>query len=86
MALHFCKNCGTVFDDKNGDCPKCATREVIDAVAKNEYAPPASDMSEAEIQSARKKSWLQILIGVPCFIGFIYLLCYILISLKGGLS
>ncbi|MDD4074856.1 MAG: hypothetical protein PHC80_02060 [Eubacteriales bacterium] len=84
MALHFCKTCGTVFDDKNGGCPKCATSVVMDAVTANTYAPPESEMSEAESSAARKKSWIQLVIGVPCFIGFIYLLVYIFKIIKGG--
>ncbi len=84
MALHFCKSCGTVYDDKNGGCPKCATREVMKAVAANSYTPPESGMSEEEIRAARKSSWIQLLIGIPAFIGFIYLICYIFYKVKGG--
>ncbi len=84
MALHFCKTCGTVYNDKDGGCPKCATREVIDAVKENSYVPPQSEMSEEEISSSRKRSWIQLIIGIPCFIGFIYLICYLFVMIKGG--
>ncbi len=84
MSLHFCKKCGTVYNDKNGECPKCATHEVISAVMANDYAPPQSDMSDEDIRAARKKSWIQLIIGIPCFIGFIYLICYVFVMIKGG--
>ena len=84
MALHFCKQCGTVYDDQNGGCPKCETKDVVDAVYANTYTPPQSDMSQDEIRAARKKSWIQLIIGIPCFIGFIYLLCILFMQIKGG--
>lgn len=84
MALHFCKTCGTVFDDKVGGCPKCETREVMDKVAANEYQAPVGDMSEEEARAARKRSWIQLVIGIPCFIGFIYLIIYVFKIVKGG--
>lgn len=84
MALHFCKKCGTVYDDKNGNCPKCETKDVVDAVYANTYVPPESDMTLEQIRAERKKSWIQLIIGIPCFIGFIYLLCYIFTIVKGG--
>lgn len=84
MALHFCKKCGTVYDDRNGACPKCETKDVVDAVYTNTYVPPQSEMTPEEISAARKKSWIQLVIGIPCFIGFIYLLCFIFVQIKGG--
>lgn len=84
MALHFCKNCGTVYDDRVGGCPKCETREVMDKVIANEYEAPAGDMSEAEVRAARKRSWIQLVIGIPAFIGFIYLIIYVMQIIKGG--
>ena len=84
MALHFCKSCGTLYDDKNGPCPRCATKGVMEQVAANAYEPPQTQMSEEEIHSARKRSWIQLLVGIPAFIGFIYLIFYIYRIVKGG--
>lgn len=39
-----------------------------------------TDMTPEEAEKARKKSWIQILIGMPLFIGFIYLI-FLLIRL-----
>lgn len=74
--MKFCKKCGTLYDDKNMECPKCAAEAL-------EPAPPA-EMTEAELTAARKRDWIWILIGVPAFMGFIYLIYYILRMLKGA--
>lgn len=69
----FCKKCGTLYNPKEGPCPKCSTEEI-------EYE--AREMSNEEANKLRKKSWLQLLIGIPAFIGFIYLVIYLMNSFK----
>lgn len=70
--MKFCKECGTLYDEKQIDCPKCASKNI----PVNE-----AQMDEAAAQKARKRSWLQILIGVPLFIGAIYLIIYLMQSI-----
>lgn len=83
MALRFCKTCGTVYDDRSV-CPKCETQDVVAAVQANTYAPPPADMSEQEVRAARKKAWVQLVIGIPAFILFMYLVIYVFKLVKGG--
>ena len=45
-----------------------------------EYLVAMGQMTPEEAEKARKKSWIQILIGMPLFIGFIYLI-FLLIRL-----
>ena len=42
------------------------------------YAEFRTDMSAEEAEKAKKKAWIEILIGVPALIGLIYLMFYIL--------
>lgn len=74
--MKFCKKCGTLYDEKQMECPKCA-------VAELEPEPPA-EMSDEELKAARKRDWIRILIGVPAFMGLIYLIYYLLRILKGA--
>ncbi|MBR3298162.1 MAG: hypothetical protein IKI64_03055 [Clostridia bacterium] len=46
----------------------------IDAAAENAYN---SDIDEAELKKQRRRDWIFILIGVPAFIAFMYLLVMI---------
>ncbi|MEG1547469.1 MAG: hypothetical protein RR232_04940 [Clostridia bacterium] len=66
----FCKTCGTLYNPKDGQCPKCSTRGM-------ECDVPPAEMSDAEARRLRKRSWIQLVIGIPAFIGFIYLLVYL---------
>lgn len=49
-------------------------RSDIDAAAENAYN---SDIDEAELKRQRRRDWIFILIGVPAFIAFMYLLVMI---------
>lgn len=69
----FCKKCGTLYNPKEGPCPKCSTEDI-------KYEARA--MSDEEANRLRKKAWLQLLIGIPAFIGFIYLVIFLMNSLK----
>lgn len=82
MALRFCKQCGTVYDEKVGGCPKCMTAKEVDALRDKTYMPPPTEMTKEEIAAKRRKDWIQICIGVPALIGIIYLMFYILKSIQ----
>ena len=73
----ICKTCGTLFNPKEGPCPKCFA-----AQAPEDTMEPAP-MSDEEAKRLRKKAWIQLVIGVPAFIGFIYLLIYLFKLIKG---
>ena len=70
MSMKFCKNCGTLYDDSKVDCPRCTAKEL-----EPDYDALAYDgaMDEAKAAKLRKKSWIQLIIGVPVLIGVIYL-------------
>ena len=69
----FCKKCGTLYNPKEGPYPKCSTEDI-------KYEPKA--MSEEEAKRLRKKSWIQLLIGIPAFIGVIYGIIYLMNLIK----
>ncbi len=79
--MKICKACGTLYNPKNGGCPKCETEPLLEP----ESPADATDltMTPEEESRARKKAWIQILIGVPLFIGFIILLIYAMRLMRG---
>lgn len=74
--IRFCKSCGTLYNDRAGGCPKCTARKILDENADGGSVD--RNMSGEELKKARRKSWIGILIGVPLFIGGIYLLFFII--------
>ena len=73
----FCKKCGTLYNPKVGPCPKCAAEQLSGDPGEPEQ------MSEAEANRRRKTAWIQLIVGIPLFIGFIYLLIYLVRLIKG---
>ena len=69
MSLKFCKTCGTLYDEAKVDCPKCAAKALEPDYDELTYD---SSMDKAEADRLRKKSWIQLIIGVPAFIGVLY--------------
>ncbi|MDD3920219.1 MAG: hypothetical protein PHO41_03485 [Eubacteriales bacterium] len=80
--MPFCKTCGTFYPNSMEVCPKCNAKVVQEQIEQAEAQAP-STMTEEEIKAARKKSWIQILIGVPAFIGLIYLLIWLMKIISG---
>ena len=75
MSLKFCKTCGTLYDEAKVDCPKCAAKALEPDYDELTYD---SSMDKAEADRLRKKSWIQLIIGVPAFIGVLYLAGYLI--------
>ncbi len=75
--------CGTFYEEKEGTpgCPKCAEAAALLKAA--EEAEVNHGMDEATAKRLRKRAWLELLIGVPAFIGFIYGLIFLFRSLRG---
>ena len=71
----ICKACGTLYNAKDGPCPKCSTGADMEELPKQ--------MSDEEAKRLRKRAWIELVIGVPAFIGFIYLLVYLFKLIKG---
>lgn len=74
MSLKFCKYCGTLYDDSM-DCPKCRENQLMREGVKE--LSTKQDMDEETLKKERRKSWIQLIIGVPAFIGFLYLVVYL---------
>lgn len=73
--LRFCKNCGTLYNDRDGACPKCTEKDIF-AEDGGGHAVNA-EMSEEEQKRARRRSWIELIVGIPLFIGIIYLVIYL---------
>jgi hypothetical protein len=71
----FYKSCGTLYDDKAGGCPKCEAGRFLE---EEEGDALNREMSGEELKKARRNSWIGILVGVPLFIGGIYLIFFII--------
>ena len=75
MSLKFCKTCGTLYDEAKVECPKCAAKALEPDCDELAYA---GSMDRAEADRLRRKSWIQLIIGVPAFIGVLYLAGYLI--------
>lgn len=75
MNMKFCKVCGTIYDPNVGPCPKCAERELMENEA--ERLAYDENMDPAAAAKAKKRAWVQIVIGVPAMIGLFYLIFYL---------
>lgn len=75
MSLKFCKTCGTLYDEARVDCPKCAARALEPDGDELTYD---LGMEKAEADRLRRKSWIQLMIGVPALIGVLYLAGYLI--------
>lgn len=75
MSLKFCKTCGTLYDEAKVECPKCAAKALEPDYDQLTYD---REMDKAEADRLRRKSWIQLIIGVPAFIGVLYLAGYLI--------
>ena len=75
MKMKFCKVCGTIYDPNVGPCPRCTERELMEQQA--ESLSYDEDMEPAAASKARRRAWIQIVIGVPALIGLFYLVFYL---------
>lgn len=71
MKMKFCKVCGTIYDPAVGPCPRCTERELMEQQAES-LAYDEHMALEAQAK-ARRRAWIQIVIGVPAMIGLFYL-------------
>lgn len=78
--IRLCEKCATLFDDKAGGCPKCTAERILNEDC-GAHAVDGTMCGEA-LKKARRNSWIGILIGVPLFIGGIYLI-FFMIKLLG---
>lgn len=70
MSYKFCKKCGTLYNEADGECPRCADKRLTAEGMRDTVYD--GDMSEEELQKKRRRDWRCLIIGVPAFIAFIY--------------
>ena len=70
------KTCAEVF------CPKCAENARLHAAA--EAAEINHEMDTESARRARRRAWIELVIGVPAFIGVIYLIVYLIRLIRGA--
>lgn len=75
MSYKFCKKCGTLYNESDGECPRCADRRLTDEGMRDTVYD--TRMSEEDIEKKRKKDWKYLIIGVPAFIAFIYVIFFL---------
>ena len=81
--MKFCMKCGAFYEGKDGQgCPKCA--EAAKLLADAEAAEIDHAMDADTARRARRRAWAQLIVGVPAFIGVIYLIIYLIRTLRSG--
>lgn len=71
--MKYCKKCRILYSDEAAACPKCGVSD--EAAKAEEIAPVSSDKKRVGLD------WLWLVIGIPVFIGLIYLFVYLLKSI-----
>lgn len=72
--MKYCKKCGVLYDSSLPSCPKC-NPELLKYQDSIQNAPKAD-------KDTIKKQWIGLCIGIPAFIGIIYLVIYLIKSLN----
>ena len=67
--MKYCEKCHTLYSSDAASCPKCGVQEP---------ASEAADTPAPESRGARVRDWIWLAVGIPLFIGFIYLIVYII--------
>lgn len=73
--MKFCKKCGTLYANDLVTCPKCNSAVIDHVETPQEPAP----------KEVVRKQWISILIGIPAFILFIYLIIFLYARFMGAL-
>ena len=61
--MKYCKKCGVLYSDLLEQCPKC------NAVLNDHEEPPAPEAP----REVKVRQWIMICVGIPAFIGLLYL-------------
>lgn len=74
--MKFCMKCGSFYEEKEGvaGCPKCAETAALYEAAQAAEVDHTMDAEKAK--RLRRRAWVELIIGIPAFIGIIYgLIC-----------
>ena len=55
MSYKFCKKCGTLYNESDGECPRCADRRLTDEGMRDTVYDRG--MSAEELEKRRKSDW-----------------------------
>lgn len=71
--MKYCRKCRIFYSDQAAACPKCGVS--VEAAKENEVAEGEADKRRVRLD------WLWLAIGIPLFIGLIYLLVWLFNSI-----
>lgn len=71
--MKFCKKCGVLYSDLLSACPKCG------ADLEDPQAPPPKEAP----RRVKVRQWIALCVGIPTFVGVMYLVIWCLTSLSG---
>ncbi len=81
--MKFCMKCGAFYEEKGGEgCPHCKENARLHAAA--EAAETDHGMDAETARRARRRAWVELCIGIPVFIGVIYLIISLIRVIRGG--
>ena len=72
MSYKFCKKCGTLYSEADGECPRCTDKRLTGEGMRDTVYD--TRMSAEELEKRRRSDWKHLIIGVPAFIAFIYVI------------
>ncbi|MBO4848609.1 MAG: hypothetical protein J5586_05605 [Clostridia bacterium] len=68
--MKYCRNCHILYSDEAAACPRCGV-----AAPEKEAAPePEAQPDPGSV----RRDWLYLVIGIPLFIAFSYLIVYLI--------
>jgi uncharacterized membrane protein YvbJ len=71
--MKYCKKCGILYSDILSACPKCGT-----AQEEPHESPP-----EEATKRMKVRQWIALCVGIPAFVGVMYLVIWCLKTLSG---
>ena len=81
--MKFCMKCGAFYEEKGAKgCPRCAETARLHAEAEEAEVNHAMDAETARRE--RRRAWIELCVGIPAFIGAIYLIIYLIRTFRGA--
>ena len=65
--MKYCKRCHILYSSAAAACPKCGIK-----APEESSEPPKAD------KKAVRRDWIMLAVGIPLFIGAIYLIIYLI--------
>jgi len=71
--MKYCKKCGVLYSDLLDACPKCGIP----------LEDPDAEAPKLAAKGVKIRQWIGLCVGIPAFIGVLYLVIYYLLVLSG---